>query len=72
MCTLEELDKLQKKYMFLQQHLNQSNRNNHEKHEENIQLEDIEEDIKILKTKVVDITKEVEELKTYDKPNKII
>jgi hypothetical protein len=69
MCTLEELDKIQKKDMFLQQHLNQSNRN---KHEENIQLEDKEEEIKILKTEVVDLTKEVKELKTYDKPNKII
>jgi predicted RNase H-like nuclease (RuvC/YqgF family) len=70
MCTLEELDKLQKKYMLLQQQLDQSDRNNHEEHEQKIQLEDKEEEIKILKTKVVDLTKEVKELKTYDKPNK--
>jgi putative transposon-encoded protein len=54
-CTLEELEKLQNKYMLLLQQLDQSN--NHEEQEKNIQLEEKEEEINILKTKVVDLTK---------------
>jgi len=38
MCTFEELEKLQKKDMFLLQQLDQSN--NDEEKEQNIQLED--------------------------------
>ena len=68
MCTLEELDKIQKKDMFLQQKLYQSDRNNHEEHEQKIQLEDKEGD-KRLKTEVADLTKEMEESNTHD--NKI-
>jgi hypothetical protein len=37
MCTFEELEKLQKKYMLL---LKQSNQSNHAEHEQKIQLED--------------------------------
>jgi hypothetical protein len=55
MCTLEELDKIQKKYMLLLQQLDQSN--NHEEKEQKIHLEDKEEEINRLKTKVVDLKK---------------
>ena len=57
MCTFEELEKLQKKDMLLLQHLNQSN---HEEHEQKIQLQDKEEEIKILKTKVANLIEEME------------
>jgi hypothetical protein len=53
MCTFEELDKLQKKDMFLLQQLDQSN---HEEHEQKIHLEDKEEEIKRLKTEVANLT----------------
>jgi hypothetical protein len=46
--------------MLLLQQLYQSN---HEEHEHNIQLENKEEDIKILKTEVVNLTEEMEEKK---------
>jgi hypothetical protein len=68
MCTLEELGKLQKKDMLLLQQLDQSN--NHEEQEQKIQLEDKEEEINRLKTGVVDLTKEMNELKAYEKLNK--
>jgi hypothetical protein len=46
MCTREELEKLQQKDMLLLQNLDQSN---HEDHEQKIQLENKEEEIKRLK-----------------------
>jgi hypothetical protein len=52
-CTLEELEKLQQKYMLLLKQLNQSN---HEENEKKIQLEKKEEEIKILKTEVANLT----------------
>ena len=66
MSTFEELEKLQKNDMLLLQQLDQSN---HEEHEQKIQLEDKEEEIKRLKTKVANLTKEMEEFKTHS--NKI-
>jgi hypothetical protein len=56
MCTLEEFEKIQQKYMLLLQQLDPSN---HEDHEQKIQLENKEE-IKILKNEVVNLTKEME------------
>jgi hypothetical protein len=67
MCTFEELEKLQKKDMFLLQHLDQSN---HEEYEQKIQLEDKEEEIKRVKTKVANLTEEMGELKTCDDKRK--
>ena len=66
-CTLEELKKLQQKDMFLLQQLDQSN---HEEHEQKIQLDNIEEEIKILKTEVANLTEEMEELKIHDNKRK--
>jgi hypothetical protein len=63
LCTLEELEKLQQKYMMLLQNLDQSN---HEEREQKFQLENKEEEIKSLKTKVINITEEMEELKKHD------
>jgi hypothetical protein len=60
MCTLEELEKLQKKDMLLRQQLDQSD--NHEEQEQKIQLEDKEQEINKLKIEVVDLTKEMNEL----------
>jgi hypothetical protein len=68
MWTLEELEKLQKKDMLLLQQLDQSN--NHEEKEQKTMLEYKEEEIKRLKTGVVNLTKEMNSLKTYDKFNK--
>jgi hypothetical protein len=68
MCTLEELEKLQKKDMLLLQQLDQSK--NHEEKEQKTLLEYKEEEINRLKTEVVDLTKEMNELKAYDKLNK--
>jgi hypothetical protein len=67
MCTFEELEKIQKKYIFLLQHLDQSN---HEDHEQKFQLENKEEEIKILKIEVVNLTEKMEELKTHDNKRK--
>jgi hypothetical protein len=64
MCNFEELEKIQKKYMLILQQLDQSN---HEEHEQKFQLENKEEEIKILKTKVFDLTKDMEELNTFEK-----
>ena len=52
MCTFENLEKLQKKDMLLLQQLDQSN---HEEHEQNIQLENKEDEIKILKDEVANL-----------------
>jgi chromosome segregation ATPase len=68
MCTLDELEKLQNKDMLLLQNLDQSN--NHEEQEQKIHLKDKEEEINRLKTKFVDLTKEMNELKAYDTLNK--
>jgi hypothetical protein len=67
MCTLEELEKLQQKDIFL---LPQSDQSNHEEHEKKIQLENKEEEIKILKTEVANLTKGMEELKIHDNKRK--
>jgi hypothetical protein len=64
MCTLEELEKLQKKDMLLLQQLDQSK--NHEEQEQKIQLEYKEEEINRLNTKVFYLTKEMNELKAYE------
>jgi hypothetical protein len=53
LCTLEELEKLQQKDMMLLQNLHQSN---HEEREQKFHLEKKEEEIKSLKTKVINIT----------------
>jgi predicted RNase H-like nuclease (RuvC/YqgF family) len=59
MCTFEELEKLQ-----------QIDQSNHEEHEQKFQLENKEEEIKRLKTKVINLTEEMEELKTHDNKRK--
>jgi hypothetical protein len=68
MCTLEEWEKLQKKDMLLLQQLDQYK--NHEEKEQNTLLEYKEEEINILKTEVLDLPKEMNELRAYDKLNK--
>ena len=55
MCTLEELEKIQKKDMLLLQQLNQSK--NHEEKEQKTMLEYKEEEINRLNTEVVYLTK---------------
>jgi len=70
MFTLEGLEKLQKKDMLLLEQLDQYN--NHEEKEQNIHLEDNEEEINRLNIEVVDLKKEMNELKEYDKLNKLI
>jgi predicted RNase H-like nuclease (RuvC/YqgF family) len=53
--------------MMLLQKLDQSN---HEEHEQKFQLENKEEEIKSLKTKVINLTEEMEELKKHDSKRK--
>jgi DNA repair exonuclease SbcCD ATPase subunit len=53
--------------MMLLQQLDQSN---HEENEQNFQLENKEEEIKNLKTKVINLTEEMEELKKHDNKRK--
>ena len=58
MCTFEELEKLQ-----------QLDQYNHEENEQKFQLKNKEE-IKKMKTKVINLTEEMEELKTRDSKRK--
>jgi predicted nucleic acid-binding Zn-ribbon protein len=53
--------------MMLIKKIDQSN---HEEHEQKFQLENKEEEIKSLKTKVINLTEEMEELKKHDSKRK--
>jgi hypothetical protein len=61
------LEKLQKKDTLLLEQLYQSI---HEEHENKIQLEDKEDEIKRLKIEVANLTEEMEELNTCDNKRK--